>query len=213
MSTELKTGQTPNNLRNHCDLYAPILPRRRPSHSPLLSLIWPPMLLLPLLPIVMAKFSFRASHTALLWFCMMVMLRFLSRAAAFLTFPPPPPLLLFALNLPCRLTAVADAFLGLVNSDLLLLLLHKQHLLSHPSASILLWQLPVGAVDIVNGHDVPLLAQPFCTPLSHGINTSLQGWSSSPATSLSPILQEHDFQTLFSYGPDSGNHEYQLRCK
>jgi hypothetical protein len=97
------------------------------------------MLLLPLLPTVMAKFSFRASHIVL----------------------------------PCRLAAVADALLGLVNSDLLLLLLHKQHLLSHPSASTLLQQLPVGAVDIVNVHDVPLLAQPFCTPLSRGINTSL----------------------------------------
>jgi hypothetical protein len=39
----------------------------------------------------------------------------------FLAFPPPPPLLLFALNLPCRLAAVADALLAVVNSDLLLL--------------------------------------------------------------------------------------------
>jgi hypothetical protein len=41
----------------------------------------------------------------------------------FLAFAPPlpPPLLLLALNLPCRLAAVADALLNMVNSDLLLL--------------------------------------------------------------------------------------------
>jgi hypothetical protein len=50
------------------------------------------------------------------------MLRFLSRVLLFLAFPPPPPLLLFALNLPCRLAA--DALLDMVNSDLLLLLHH-----------------------------------------------------------------------------------------
>jgi hypothetical protein len=81
------------------------------------------MLLLPRLPTAMTKFSFRVSHTVLLWFCVMVMLRFLSRAPVFLAFPPPPPLILFALNLPCRLVAVANALLGMVNSDLLLLLL------------------------------------------------------------------------------------------
>jgi hypothetical protein len=59
----------------------------------------------------------------MLWFCVMVMLRCLSHAQEFLAFPPPHPLLLFALNLPCRLAAVADALLGMVNSDLLLLLL------------------------------------------------------------------------------------------
>jgi hypothetical protein len=55
----------------------------------------------------------------------MVMLRFLSRAPAFLAFPLPPPLLLIALDLPYRVVAVADALLGMVNSDLLLLLLLK----------------------------------------------------------------------------------------
>jgi hypothetical protein len=35
----------------------------------------------------------------------------------FLAFLPPPPLLLFALNLPCRLAAVADALLVMVKSD------------------------------------------------------------------------------------------------
>jgi hypothetical protein len=56
----------------------------------------------------------------LLWFCVMVMLRFRSHAPVFLAFPPPPPLL-FALNLPSRLAAIADALLGVVNSDVLLL--------------------------------------------------------------------------------------------
>jgi hypothetical protein len=45
------------------------------------------------------------------------MLRFLSHAPVFLAFPP--PLLLFALNLPCRLAA--DTLSGMLNSDLLLL--------------------------------------------------------------------------------------------
>jgi hypothetical protein len=52
----------------------------------------------------------------------MVMLMLFSRALVFLAFPLPPPLLLFALNLPCWLTAVADALLGMDNSYLLLLL-------------------------------------------------------------------------------------------
>jgi hypothetical protein len=78
-----------------------------------------PMLLLPRLQTVMTKFSFDVSQTVLLWFCVIV--RFLSRAPMFLASPP--PLLLFALNLPCRLAAVADdALLGMVTSDLLLLL-------------------------------------------------------------------------------------------
>jgi hypothetical protein len=71
-----------------------------------------PMLLLPRLPTVMTKFSFCDSHTAPLWCCVMVVLRFLSHAPVFLAFTPPPPLLLFALNLPCRLAAAADALSG-----------------------------------------------------------------------------------------------------
>jgi hypothetical protein len=82
-----------------------------------------PMLLLTRLPTVLTKFSFCVSHTVLLLFCVMVMPRFLSSALVFLAFPPPPPLLLLALTLSCRLAAVADALLGTVNSDLLLLLL------------------------------------------------------------------------------------------
>jgi hypothetical protein len=81
-----------------------------------------PMLLLPRLRTSLTKFSFRGSRTVLLWFYVVVMLRFFSRLV-FLAFLPPPPLLLFALNLPCRLAAVADALLGMVNSNLLLLLL------------------------------------------------------------------------------------------
>jgi hypothetical protein len=65
-------------------------------------------------PTELTKSSFGVSHTVLLWFCVMVMLRFLSCASVFLAFPPPPPLLLFALNLPCRLMAVADALLAVV---------------------------------------------------------------------------------------------------
>jgi hypothetical protein len=87
---------------------------------PPLSLL--PMLLLPRLPTVMTKFPFHASHTVLLWFRVMVMLTFLSHAQVFLACPPPPPLLLFALNLPCRLAAAADGLSCKVNSDLLLLL-------------------------------------------------------------------------------------------
>jgi hypothetical protein len=79
-----------------------------------------PMLLLPRLPTVMTRFSFLVSHTALLWFRVMVMPKFLSHAPEFLAFPP--PLLLFALDLPCGLAAVAHALLGMINSILLLLL-------------------------------------------------------------------------------------------
>jgi hypothetical protein len=85
-----------------------------------------PMLLLPRLPTVMTKFSFRVSHTALLCFCVMVMLWCHSRARVFVIFPPPPPLLLIALNLPCMLAAVADVLLGVINSVLPLLLLRQR---------------------------------------------------------------------------------------
>jgi hypothetical protein len=43
-------------------------------------------LLLPRLPTVMMNFSLRISHSVLPWFCVMVMLRFLSRAPMFLAF-------------------------------------------------------------------------------------------------------------------------------
>jgi hypothetical protein len=79
------------------------------------------MLLLPCLPAVMMKSPIRVSHTVLLWFRVMVMLRFLSCALVFLAFPHPSPLLLFALHLPCRLVAVANALSGMLYSDLLLL--------------------------------------------------------------------------------------------
>jgi hypothetical protein len=70
----------------------------------------------------MTKFLFRVSRAVLLWFRVMVMPRFLSRALVCRAFPPPPPFLLFALNLTRRLTAAADALSGMVNTDLLLLL-------------------------------------------------------------------------------------------
>jgi hypothetical protein len=81
-----------------------------------------PMLLLPRLPTEGITFPFHVSHTVLLWFRVTVMLRFLSLTKALLAFPPSRPLLLFALNLPCTLAAAADALLGMVNSDVLLLL-------------------------------------------------------------------------------------------
>jgi hypothetical protein len=102
---------------------------------------------------VMMKFQSRVSHTKLLWFRVMVMLRFISRSSvsrlsSFTSGSPPivrPQLApqagpnalsgmvdtnllillfhvpLFTLALPPRLVAMADAFLGLVNIDLVLL--------------------------------------------------------------------------------------------
>jgi hypothetical protein len=81
------------------------------------------MLLLPCLLTVMMKFLFCVSHRGLLCFLVMVTMLFLSCAPVFLAFPPPPSLLLFALDLPRRLAAVANALMGMVNTDLLLLLL------------------------------------------------------------------------------------------
>jgi hypothetical protein len=91
----------------------------------------PPLGLLPLLPrlpTVMMNFPFHVSYIVLLWFLVMVMLRFLPCAPAFLAFAPLLPLLLFALNLlfalrlPRKLAATADALSGMVDTDLLLLL-------------------------------------------------------------------------------------------
>jgi hypothetical protein len=45
----------------------------------------------------------------------MVMLSFLSHAPVFFAFPP--PLIVFALNLPCRLAAAAAFLSGTVDSD------------------------------------------------------------------------------------------------
>jgi hypothetical protein len=81
------------------------------------------MLLLPCLLTVMMKFLFCVSHGVLLCFLVVVMVRFFSFAPVFLAFPPPPPLLLFTLDLPRRLAAVANALMGMVNTDLLPLLL------------------------------------------------------------------------------------------
>jgi hypothetical protein len=58
----------------------------------------------------------------LLWFHVILMMRFLLRVLCFLV-PPPFSVPLFALTLPHRLEAMADAVLGMFNIDLLLLLL------------------------------------------------------------------------------------------
>jgi hypothetical protein len=55
------------------------------------------------------------------------MMRFLCYVLYFLV-PPPLPSLVFPLALPCKLAAVADALLGMVHSDLLLLLLPWLHI-------------------------------------------------------------------------------------
>jgi hypothetical protein len=77
-----------------------------------------PVLRLPRLPTVTMTFPFYVSHMFLLWFHIMVMLLFLPCDPAFLAFAIPLPLLFFAL----RLAAAANARLGMVNTDLLLLL-------------------------------------------------------------------------------------------
>jgi hypothetical protein len=56
------------------------------------------VLLLPCLPTVIMKFLFHGSHNVLLWFHVMVMLRFHSCSPAFLAFAPPPPLILSAVR-------------------------------------------------------------------------------------------------------------------
>jgi hypothetical protein len=65
----------------------------------------------------MMKFPFHVSHIVLLWFHVMVILRFLPCAPAFLAFAPPLPLLMSALNLPRRLEAMADALSGMANTN------------------------------------------------------------------------------------------------
>jgi hypothetical protein len=79
------------------------------------------LLLLLRLPTVTMKFPSNVSHIVLLWFHVMVILRFLPCDPAFVAFAPPIPFLLFALNLlfainllftlnlPHRLAAAADA--------------------------------------------------------------------------------------------------------
>jgi hypothetical protein len=108
-----------------CPLYLVLQTRSAMMRFPfLVCMSRPPLSLLSvLLPLrLMMKFPFSVSHNALLWFRVMVMLRFISLAPVFLALPPPSPLLMFALNMPCGLEAAADALLGTFNSDLLLLL-------------------------------------------------------------------------------------------
>jgi hypothetical protein len=79
-----------------------------------------PVLLLRCLPTVMMKSPLRVSHTVLLWFRVMVLLRFLFCTQVILTFSPSPPLLMFALNLPHRLAATANVLSGMINAIVLL---------------------------------------------------------------------------------------------
>jgi hypothetical protein len=68
----------------------------------------------------MVRFSFCAVHTFLLWFRVIVRMKFLLRVSSFLDLIPY-LCLLFALILPHRLVAVADALSDMGNIDLLLL--------------------------------------------------------------------------------------------
>jgi hypothetical protein len=61
---------------------------------------------------VMMKSPFRILYPILLWFHVIVLMRLFFCVLCFLV-PPPLPIPLFAL--PCRLLAVADALLGMVN--------------------------------------------------------------------------------------------------
>jgi hypothetical protein len=70
----------------------------------------------------MMKFPCCVFHPALLWCCVIVMMKFFFHALCFLV-PSPLPVPLFALSLPSRLVAVADALLGMVYIDLVFLLL------------------------------------------------------------------------------------------
>jgi hypothetical protein len=67
------------------------------------------------------KFPFHAFHPFLPCLCAIEIMRFLFHALCFLVFPPR-PVPLTALDLPCRLVAVADALLAMTNIDLLLFL-------------------------------------------------------------------------------------------
>jgi hypothetical protein len=97
------------------------------------------VLLLPLLPTVMMKFPFRVSHTILLWFRVLVLLRFLSRTPVFLAFLLHLPSYWSPLTCPGGMAAVADAPSGMVNTDMLFLLVlfdrDDEVLIPHPSCS------------------------------------------------------------------------------
>jgi hypothetical protein len=69
----------------------------------------------------MMKFPFCVLHPVLLWFCVIVMTRFLFHVLCFRA-PPPLPFPWFALALLWRLVSLADALLRMVYIDLLLLL-------------------------------------------------------------------------------------------
>jgi hypothetical protein len=99
------------------------------SHPPgdLLLMLQPPRL-----QIVKMNFPFRLFHPVLLWFRVLVVMRFLFRVLCFLV-PPPLSVPLFPFVRPCTLVAVADALLVMVNIDLrLLCLLHANAVLAMP---------------------------------------------------------------------------------
>jgi hypothetical protein len=69
----------------------------------------------------MMKFPCCVFHPALLWCCVIVMMKFFFHALCFLV-PPPLPIPLFAVSLPRWLVAVAIALLSMISIDLLPLL-------------------------------------------------------------------------------------------
>jgi hypothetical protein len=95
---------------------SPFLVCMSQPHGDLLLMLQPPHL-----QRVMVKFTSGISHSVLLWFLLIEMI-LLQRFLCFLV-PPPLPVPLFDLALPPGLWAWLDAFLGVVNMDLLLLLL------------------------------------------------------------------------------------------
>jgi hypothetical protein len=78
------------------------------------------MLLPTSLQTVMKKFLVSAFHSVVLLYRVIVMMRFVFHVLCFLV-PPPLSVPLFALALPHRLVAVADALFGMVTVDLIVL--------------------------------------------------------------------------------------------
>jgi hypothetical protein len=85
-------------------------------HGVLLLMLWPAHVQTELM-----KFASCSFHPALLRFCVMAMIRFIFCALLRFVFPSC-TVPFFALDLPSRVVAVADALSGMVHSDLLLLL-------------------------------------------------------------------------------------------
>jgi hypothetical protein len=87
-------------------------------------------------------------------FCLIVMMRFLFRVLCFLV-PPPLPVPWFAPALPQRLVAVANALLGMVNIDLLLLFLPADHACSYGSGGTPLTVSPLARLFFLAGSSPP----------------------------------------------------------